>query len=253
MSDHESNDEASRLTQLAFEDRQYLKHQCELNGNAILKRWRKKSPDERRALLLQVDPKMYPHQWCDAHFELDFHDTEWKNYWDSLKGQRDFEATKGKERRRYRNVCLAPYINQGGLIKDPSRFLSLLYNRTKYTPEEWAPYDSFIIAKPWDMGSFATTYNRNCISFAGANYGQLIPWDNVDAHGWMSIGFPRGILILEAQQRVMSILRGVVTVLLDGSLRVETNPQSTNFTSALVNGLKRYNTKSLPTSLHPSI
>lgn len=155
----------------------------------------------------------------------------------------DCDVTQGRNRRPYRNVCLLPYINQEALKDDPTRFLSFLYNRTQYTPEQWAPYDKFLLDKNWELGSFDTTYNANCIVMFGEKYGTLTPWERGAAHHWKIIGFPRGILILEAQQRLMSFLRGVVDTLLAGLVRNKAAAHSNSFAELLENGLRRYNDK----------
>jgi hypothetical protein len=51
------------LTKSIFEDLRYLNEQCARNGNSILKRWKKKSAEGRKAPLLRVDPQMYPYIW----------------------------------------------------------------------------------------------------------------------------------------------------------------------------------------------
>lgn len=73
----------------------------------------------------------------------------------------DCYVTLGRDRRPYRNICFLPYINQEALKDDPMKLLSLLYNRTQYTPEQWAPYDKFLLDEDWELGSFDTTYNAN--------------------------------------------------------------------------------------------
>jgi hypothetical protein len=73
----------------------------------------------------------------------------------------------------------------------------------------------------------------------GNNYGQTRKWNETAAHNWRAIGFPRGILLLEAQQRLMSLLRGVVGKLLEGLVRVDTKSRSDHFTKTRQCGLKR--------------
>ncbi|KAE9375173.1 hypothetical protein N431DRAFT_555665 [Stipitochalara longipes BDJ] len=244
LSDEEARVAVSDLTQKIFADLGYLQEQCTLNGNTILKRWKKKTPDQRKATLLEVDPEMYPHQWCDAYFSRDF----LPKARGLLKAAKpDYDVTQGRERRAYRGVCLLPYINQEALLNDPTRFLSLLYYRTQHKPEEWAPYDKFLLDKNWELGSFATAYNANCIVMFGDKYGTLTPWERGAAHNWKIIGFPRGFLILEAQQRLMSFFRGVVESLVIGFVRNDTTAHSNNFTEAFKNGLKKPSKKSTST------
>jgi len=71
LSDKEAQDEAFRFLRSMSENIQYLKEQCSVNGNTIMKRWRK-SRKKRNSYLISVDPNLYPHEWCNLHFLKDF-------------------------------------------------------------------------------------------------------------------------------------------------------------------------------------
>lgn len=163
----------------------YLRQQCENNGDFIIKRWKKKSCNKRKALLRDIYPNLYLHQWPLAHlneaFQLTLPPGEWI----------DADITISRCMRGYRNVCLLPYINMEGLIENPVSFLSLLHNRTKYSPELWAPYDNFILEKHWGMGSLALDCNSHSIVLAGSayGYGMLMQWKSEEAHRWHLSGF----------------------------------------------------------------
>jgi hypothetical protein len=194
------------MTRSISEDLDYLKHQSAMNGNSILKRW-KKSAQERKALLLQVDPKMYPHDWSEAHFAREDHQSQMKK---ELEPEKYFDNSSGLVRRPYENVCLLPYVNVEALKKDPLRFLNLLYNRVKFSPAQWAPHENFILSKQWRLGTFETAYNGNSIIMYGPRYGEYTTWNQEAAHDWTAIGFPRAMLILRAQERLMKLLRALV-------------------------------------------
>lgn len=49
----------------------------------------------------------------------------------------------------------------------------------------------------------------------GSKYGQLAVWDKSLAESWQAVGFPRGKLILEAQEAMMALLRAIAEQLLD--------------------------------------
>jgi hypothetical protein len=153
LSDAEAAEMAASLTLKIFEDRQFLKEQCKILGNTMLRRWKKKTKEKREALLLEVNPQMYPHQWCDAHFSLEFV-PEWKT--NVGKAVPDPDVT---HRRPHRNVFLTPCINLEALKTDPARFLSLLYNRVKYSSEEWSSYDNFYSSRSADkvLSAYPTT------------------------------------------------------------------------------------------------
>lgn len=62
LSDDEARDRAADLVDRTRKNLQYLKEQCGSNGTTIMKRWKKKTTEKRKALLLEVDPNMYPNQ-----------------------------------------------------------------------------------------------------------------------------------------------------------------------------------------------
>jgi hypothetical protein len=237
LSDDESRLQAADLVRRARANFQYLREQCESNGSIILKRWRKKSSEKRKALLLEVDPHMYPYQWSDIRFTEEFvNSPEQKAIARSGPLDQDPDATQGRARRPYRNICLLPYLNLESLKDDPARLLNILYNRVKYSPEQWAPFDNYLLDKQWFIGSLATAYNRNCIVMHGPDYGKLTHWESRLAHAWDIIGFPRAILVLEAQMRLSEILKAIIEKLLDGA---ESGKDLSTFSQALELGLRK--------------
>ncbi|KAH7351235.1 hypothetical protein BKA65DRAFT_476563 [Rhexocercosporidium sp. MPI-PUGE-AT-0058] len=109
--------------------------------------------------------------------------------------------------------------------------LSLLYQCSKYSPQQWSTYDNFLLDKQWDIGAFATSYNPGAISLGsyGLKYGTWTPWEERKAHGGMILGFPRGILLLEAQTKPLQFLRSAVGKLLEGIARQDSDSQSARF------------------------
>lgn len=77
------------------------------------------------------------------------------------------DITLGKHERQYRHAFLLPYVNLEVLTKDPLKLLSLLYNRINSSPEQWAPYDNFLLNGQWKDGAFDLTYNGGCIVMYG--------------------------------------------------------------------------------------
>ncbi|KAI9651338.1 hypothetical protein NHQ30_001377 [Ciborinia camelliae] len=230
LSDIEARQKSEQFAGSISENLTYLQQQCDRNGNSIIKKWKKKSCGKREALLRDINPNLYQHQWPDAHLE--------KAFDDSLRsaGDIDIDITDGWHMRKHRTVCLLPYLTVEGLIQDPMKFLGLLYNRTKYTPEQWAPYDNSLLEKHWHMGSLALHYNDHSIVMSGPRYGTLIHWNKAEAHRWTSIGFPRAILILEAQAYLLSFLRSMVERILGSSNNLLMESQPTMFDEILDHG-----------------
>jgi hypothetical protein len=144
LENKESSKKASGLTNSLFEDLRYLNEECSLNGNSILKRWKKKGAEGRKALLLQINPQMYPHNWAEARFDIAYAQLAMK---EAVLIRDNYDISAGAERRPYRNVCLLPYVNLEALKHDPSRLLNILYSWVMYSPEQWEPYDNFILGK----------------------------------------------------------------------------------------------------------
>ena len=190
--------EASKITKERVRnivaDRDHLRT-CVLHGNTILSRWKKKSRDKREACLLQVDQQLYPHQWFLPRYAYQF------PHW--------------TEARKHRKSWLLPYLNLEALKKEPFRLLGLLHNRVVYSPEQWAPYDNKQIKLGWEYGALDSPYCSGSIIMHGPHYGEITEWDKAAAHRWASIGYPRAGLILEAQESIMRLLRGVVDLLLE--------------------------------------
>ncbi|TGO27799.1 hypothetical protein BPAE_0036g00100 [Botrytis paeoniae] len=171
LSDVEARQKSEGFVRSIDENLAYLQEQCNNNGNAIMKKWKKKSREKREGLLRSVDPDLYPHQWFYAHFNQSFLDTMVKKL--SINGEIDTDFTQGKQLRKHRTSCLLPYLNVEGLSQDPMRLLGLLYNRTKYSPEQWAPFDNSLLEKHWAIGSLALDYNSHSIILYGPKYGTM--------------------------------------------------------------------------------
>lgn len=223
LSDAEARQKAENFTTSISRNLVYLRQRCQNNGDSIVKRWKKKSRNKREALLRDIDPDLYPHQWPLVHLNKAFWNTLPPDEWISA------ELTLSRYMRGYRNACLLPYINLEGLTENPVKSLSLLQNRTQYSPEQWAPYDNSILEKDWDMGSLALDYNSHSIILVGSAYGALTQWKIEQAHGWTSVGFPRAILILEAQAYLFSFLRSTVEQLLGSTVGYSMEIQISSF------------------------
>jgi hypothetical protein len=141
-------------------------------------------------------------------------------------------------RRPHRNVCLLPYVNVETLKADPGRFLNLLYNRIEYSPEQWATYDDSLLKKKQELGGLSTVYNNSMIVIQGDDYGNLKQWNAGEAHRWSAIGFPCVILILQAQQQLFKVLRGIVERVMGPQLGSKVGNSSQTFSFNIELGLK---------------
>ncbi|KAL5321494.1 hypothetical protein ACEPPN_009453 [Leptodophora sp. 'Broadleaf-Isolate-01'] len=236
LPDNEAIVRARAMTTSIAKDWIYLRDQCQLNGNILLKRWKKKGKVGRTELLKDVEPDIYPYQFCDVRLCHEFVQLVKKESRHDGQSLWDPNVNEGHHRRPHRKTLLLPYINVESLAVEPIKLLHLLHNRTKYSPSLWATYDNSLLDKQWFLGAFTTTYNSGCLSFSGEDYGRWTVWDTQAAHGGSVVGFPRGILILESQQSLMQFLRGVVEKLLCGMIREDSTLQSDHFNKAMSQG-----------------
>jgi hypothetical protein len=108
-------------------DREYISTQIAIKGVGIVKKWKGKSIKSRELLLRKTNPAMYDKNWCEGHFVYEF---RYSHYGVQMR----------MDQEKYRNICLLPYINVESLKANPSRLMRLLYNRTKYSPEDWVSH-----------------------------------------------------------------------------------------------------------------
>lgn len=195
LTDAQAKKRSNGLSQEIQQSRIYLEKMCKNYGDEILSSWQSLSRDARQKILLEAEPTMYEHKHGEPHHVATFAGDIGISTW------------------AFRNFNLAPYINLEALKEDPSCFLGLLYNRIRFSPEEWAPYDNYKLRMPWDYGGFRLAWNPNCVVMYGERFGDLVDWNEDEAHRWDIIGFPRAHLILEAQSYIMRVLRSTVDIL----------------------------------------
>jgi hypothetical protein len=127
------------------------------------------------------------------------------------------EVATWQEIRKCRRSLLLPYWSTAIMKANPSVLLSLLHYRVYNSPAEWAPFDSHQFKQAWARGRFDLEYcGKYCVVMHGVNYGKLVPWNKDAAERWDIIGYPRALLIIEAQALMFSRLRAIVNLILQG-------------------------------------
>ena len=144
-----------------FEDLQAIRLKVYSHGSIIQKRWKKKSNTKRKAFLKRLRPNMYDNE--DAFLDVVLHECE-----------------NPIAARKYRTVCLLPYISVDTLSKDSSRLLRLLHYRASHLPDEWVTFDNRQIIAGWAEGVLEQQFNSGCICMYGKSYGQWRPFSEVD-------------------------------------------------------------------------
>lgn len=196
ISDAEARTILRTYTTRIRNDREFLQKQCQINGDRISTRWKKKSRDMRQKWLLQAEPDLYPHRWFIPRY------TNTDPHW--------------RDARKHRKSFLLPYLNAQALKTNPAIFFGLLHNRTHHAPEDWAPFDNRELTISWASGFYDLEYCGSCVVMHGSRYGDLVPWERKAAHRSDIVGFPRARLILEAQAYLLRFLHKLVDQILEG-------------------------------------
>ena len=182
------------------EDREFLFEKIISSGTSLLKRWRN-SEAKRKIYLEKVD--IYP----VSQPLIDI-------------------ASRIKllpEARKHKNAYLLPYINIEDLSKSSTYLIRLLHFRTILPPEEFVHFDNAQMQPGWKHGGLSEKSAEGCIIMHGEQYGIWKDFDRQAVHNGDAYGAIRGLLILEAQQVLMSFLRKTVCTILDVSA---TKPES---------------------------
>lgn len=195
----------------AQQERKYLLQRLASHADIIIKRWKKKSPEKRQALLAETIPELYEHQWLIPRYS---HMPESK-----LGGLVDRAWSR-------RCQLLLPWLSLEVLKMNPAVLFALLHNRTAYPPQDWATFDGRQLILSWAMGYFDVQYSAKCVIMYGPRYGELVDWQAGPAHRADIIGFPKACLILEGQAYLMGALRKIVDKILEGvDLSKPTTPE----------------------------
>ena len=176
------------------EDREFLYRTITASGSAILKRWRA-GEGKRRQYLVKVQPEIYPYSQPLIDIAC--------------------RVQKMDQIPKLRVAYLLPYVNIEDLSKDSANFIRLLHYRTTFPPEDWVHYDNAQLQPGWDFGGPREISAEGCIIMQGEQYGTGKEFDRSAVHHGYAYGAVRGLLILEAQQILMSTLRKMVVTILE--------------------------------------
>lgn len=158
-----------------MEDRDYIRQQLGRFGDLLMRRWKKRSPEKRAALLLQAEPHL-PLNKChqiDRFLE---------------NPERQETGTK------YRKACLLRYLDAETLKQNPTFLLGLLHYHSHQHPQEWAPSDRYQMSASYASGKLACSFKRGAVIMHGEDYGTLTDWYDYTAHRFDQYGFPERCL-----------------------------------------------------------
>jgi hypothetical protein len=189
---------AEKYVRDAAADREYIQQLLNTHGDIVMSRWKKRK-EKRRAVLLAAHPELYEGRWLIPSYLY----TLEKNW-----------AEVRAPIRRWQS--LLPWLNLEVLTANAMTLLALLKNRTFYSPQDWATYDSRQHKLGWNIGHFDVQFSAKCVVMHGIQYGRTVDWEAGAAHRCDTIGWPRARLILEAQANLLAFLRKVVDKILEG-------------------------------------
>ncbi|KAF5970353.1 ycfA domain-containing protein, partial [Fusarium coicis] len=198
-----SNAEAERRACSTVDDiqrrRSRLDEKIRVFGDVLLSRWQKKSQAKRATLLKEAAPDLEEQQWLLPRY----------NY----MHERLYILARKQSRRRQ---LLLPWLNVHVLKSNPAVLFALLHYRTAYPPQSWATFDSNQLKLSWAAGHFDVDFSAKCVVMHGDQYGSLVDWDAKAAHRGDTLGYPRAILVLEAQAYLFEVLCNIVDKILEG-------------------------------------
>lgn len=116
-----------------------------------------------------------------------------------------------------RRMLMLPWLNVEVLKTTPDALLALFHCRTAYGPSEWAAFDGEQFKRHWALGHFDCDHScKTIVLYGEEEYGSLADWDAGQIHRGDTVGFPFGILVLEAQAYLMGLLRKALDTILQG-------------------------------------
>ncbi|KAJ4044767.1 hypothetical protein NW761_008317 [Fusarium oxysporum] len=198
-----SDDEAERSARSVVGDihrrRTQLSEQIDVFGDVLLSRWKKRSQAKRAVLLKEAAPDLEEQQWFLPRY--------------TYMRERFYIHARSPTRRRQ---LLLPWLNAQVLKTNPAVLFALLHYRTAYSPQSWAAFDSRQLTLGWAAGFFDVDFSAKCVVMYGDRYGLLVDWEAKAAHRADTLGYPRAMLVLEAQAYLLEVLCNIVDKVLEG-------------------------------------
>ncbi|ESZ96733.1 hypothetical protein SBOR_2877 [Sclerotinia borealis F-4128] len=192
--------------------RKYLVERLASHGDIIISRWKKKSQDKRQSLLLEAVPNLCEKRWIIPRHTFTPEGKEIP----PINDKGEMEARSPVTRQH----LLLQWLSLEVLKTNPAVLFALLHNRTAYPPQDWAAFDARQLNLSFTAGYFDVDFSAKCIVMYGLRYGEVVDWKADPAHRADILGFPKARLVLEAQAYLMSSLRKIVHIILQG---IDTN------------------------------
>lgn len=198
-----AEDVSSQLVSQIRDDRRHISRRLERHADIVISRWAKNgkhgSQQKRQNLLKEVaaDLAKTPEDIIGFNYSQN-------------------NISQIRRSPQSRNMLLLPWLNVERLQTTPDALLALFHCRTAYEPSEWAAFDGEQFKGYWESGYFDCDFSIKTIVMHGEEYGSLANWDAEEIHRGDTVGFPFGVLVLEAQAHLMSFLRKTLDAILQG-------------------------------------
>ncbi|KAF5586836.1 ycfA domain-containing protein [Fusarium pseudoanthophilum] len=199
LSDAVAERNARSLVQSIHRSRGQLSDKIKVFGDVLMSRWKKRSQTKRAALLKEAVPDLEEQQWLIPRY--------------SYTRESLYMRERTQIRRRQ---LLLPWLNVHVLKTNPAVLFALLHYRTAYPPQSWASFDNRQLILSWGGGYFDVDFSPKCVVMYGPRYGSLVNWEAEAAHFGETLGYPRAMLVLEAQAHLLETLCTIVNKILDG-------------------------------------
>jgi hypothetical protein len=210
-------------------DRDTLRTKLNMDADLLLKRWQRKSIEKRAAVVRTAMPEIHARRFHNAWLLYE-QKRAMEEHWSTLNKKKlearscdqsmsDAMQAMQIHNDSHRKQHLLPFIDVETLSQDPMSLLALLHYRSDPDIADWVMHDfqQLRVGFNWTMGPPA--FNPHCVIMYGTHFGRLIPWNKQSAHRHGIIGYPRAVLILEAQAALFAFLRKTVELLLEPDAR----------------------------------
>ena len=211
-SDQEATSIIQNLITTMQSDYLFVQSKIQTHGNAIAKRWQKKTCAKREQFLRNAVPDLALKRNEDI-------EGVFQAINDRIESMHNRVSKEALERQQNPSdePYLAPFLNIESLSEDPMRLLALLHHRAHAHPSEWISFDRGFIQTYFNQGHLQCAYNPRCVMIQGPEFGSLVQWSRDAAHRWQMIGYPLARQLLRVQAKISGFLRPIVTALLDPS------------------------------------
>ncbi|KAK5694377.1 hypothetical protein LTR17_024858 [Elasticomyces elasticus] len=216
-SDAEAQSLAQQLVTATTKNLDAVREALEAHGDALLKRWVRKSVEKRAVIVRKAIPEAYGRDFARVRMEFEEQRVISGAIPKSAASMTLDDTSKvhnalvdNAHPDQFHNVNIVPYLDVQTLSEDPSNLLSILHHRSRLTPAEWALFDFEHTGIAFNR---IMVYNPHCVIMYGKHYGKLIAWNKDSAHRLDICGYPRAMLVLKAQSILAKSLRSILDLI----------------------------------------